>query len=88
MNNLHDLRKLIEGNSDTQVLPQFDPAAALAASLLDPESIIEKPPTVITIDGISCMTAGSFSLILGRPKARKGFLLVHWSLPQHREGVL
>jgi hypothetical protein len=53
----------------------FDPAAAFKASLLDPKLQVEKPPTIITINGQSCMTAGSFSVIIGRAKARKGFFV-------------
>jgi len=53
----------------------FDPAKALKASLLDPLQENEKPPTVISICGKSCMTAGSFSTIIGKAKARKGFLV-------------
>ncbi|MCX6306887.1 MAG: AAA family ATPase [Bacteroidetes bacterium] len=53
----------------------FDPAAAFKASLLDPNLQVEKPPTIISINGQSCMTAGSFSVIIGRAKARKGFFI-------------
>lgn len=57
----------------TEKKQPFDPAEALKASLLDPKLQVEKPPTIITINGQSCMTAGSFSVIIGRAKAGKGF---------------
>ena len=53
----------------------FDPREALRVSRLDPSLKIERPPTIISIGGRSCMTAGSFSVIIGRAKARKGFFV-------------
>ncbi len=55
--------------------PVFNPVEALKASLLDPSLDIEKPPTIITINGQSCMTAGASSVIIGKAKARKGFFV-------------
>lgn len=54
---------------------QFDAEEALKYSLLDPSVVVDKPPTIITINGHSCMTACSFSVVIGRAKARKGFLI-------------
>lgn len=54
-------------------MAEFDVKKALESARLNPLQEIEKPPTIIAIGGKSCMTAGAFSVIIGRPKARKGF---------------
>lgn len=51
----------------------FNPVLALQAALMDPLVDVEHPPTIIEINRIPCMTAGSFSVLIGKAKARKGF---------------
>ena len=42
---------------------------------VDPYSKIEKPPTVLSIDGVSYGTLGNFSCLTGKAKSRKTFFL-------------
>jgi len=53
----------------------FEINKALESARLNPLEEVERPPTIISIDGKSCMTAGSLSMVIGKAKARKGFLL-------------
>ena len=55
--------------------PPFDVNTALNSSRLNPLEKVEMPPTIISINGRSCMTAGSSSMVIGKAKSRKGFLL-------------
>tara|TARA_R110002126_G_scaffold39767_1_gene117568 strand:+ start:29174 stop:30337 length:1164 start_codon:yes stop_codon:yes gene_type:complete len=47
----------------------------LKESEIDPFSTIEKPPTVLSIDGVSYGTLGNFSCITGKSKSKKTFFL-------------
>ncbi|PQJ77515.1 AAA family ATPase [Polaribacter glomeratus] len=42
---------------------------------IDPFSVIEKPPTILSVDDISFGTLGNFSCITGKPKSKKTFFL-------------
>ena len=55
--------------------PTFDPAEELKKAKLKPFAEIQRPPVIITIGGKPVLMLGSFSVVSGKPKARKGFLM-------------
>lgn len=59
----------------TDKKPPFNPAEALKRAKLDPLKEVQKPPTVIKIKGIHVLNSGSISVVTGKAKARKGFLM-------------
>jgi hypothetical protein len=76
MSNLDQLRAKLTA-SELKVIgtSSFNPSDALKSALLDPSKEVDHPPAVIKIGGVPCMTAGSFSVVIGRAKARKGFFV-------------
>ena len=64
-----------DGNKFRKQPDAFNPAEALKLSLLDPSSQVDAPPTILTINGKSCMKARSLSVLIGKAKARKGFFI-------------
>ncbi len=68
-----DISKL-NGKPSGQVNPEvFDPETEFNASLIDPDIDISEPPTVLTIDGHTVMTAGNISTTIGKAKGKKTF---------------
>lgn len=57
----------------TEQNQRFDPAEELKKAKLNPLEEIEIPPTVITQNGKDILHLGSYSVIGGKAKARKGF---------------
>jgi hypothetical protein len=51
----------------------FNPESEFNNSIINPESDVSKPPTVLTIDGCTVMTSGNFSATIGKAKSKKTF---------------
>jgi len=59
----------------TEQKPLFDPIESLKNARLNPLEDIERPPVLIEMNGKPILHLGSFSVIGGKAKARKGFLV-------------
>ena len=54
----------------------FDPLKELVKCCIDPSIEIKEPPTVLDINGVTTLTAGNISTVIGKAKSRKTFLMV------------
>ena len=67
---LNDNNTFRQKNNEPKTIKQL-----LIEAEIDPFSTIEKPPTVLSIDGISYGTLGNFSCLTGKSKSKKTFFL-------------
>ena len=53
----------------------IDLEALLQSVIVDPNKKIEKPAIVVSFNGVRICSLGNFSLVIGKPKSRKTFLI-------------
>jgi len=71
-----EIQELIERLEATNYRrPKFDPAKAATRYRIDPTKEVPAPPVIVSFNDIPICTKGNFSLITGKAKSRKTFLV-------------